>query len=377
MIFSPKQRMLNAYRDLENDVIPAAPEFWFFYPAKVLGIGVDEFQRDVPHWQGMLETFKKFECEGWGIVAPATENPHVKVESRYDRISDEKSRDLQKVFCGGAVFERSYLYSKTTPFWQEQNAVKNPADAKLFFDAHINDDVTFDFTDAVRAHRSVDEYFLLEFDLGLPFFDYFEQFMGFEGAVMYFMDEDEGLLEEMAQKYTAFMIRLTEEAIENTSFESFYIGCSSSCNALLGPALWRKWDKPYEKAITETVHKHGRLVHNHNHGKIMATVPDLVEIGFDCVCPFERPPGDVAGKEGLIKVRELLRDRVTFNGNVHTVRALINGTPDIVREQVREIKEVFKGSNRLIVGTGDQVGYETPEENLHAMIEETHKRAAD
>ena len=365
--------MLNAYRNIENDIVPAAPEFWFFYPARVLGITVDEFQREVPHWQGLLETFKKFGCEGWGTAGAAENNPHVVVETQYTQISDEQYRDSHTVHCGGKTFDHSYLFSKTTPFWSEQYAVKDPADARLFFEAHINDDIEFDFSEAIHAHKAVGDVFLLEFDLGLSFFDFFEQFMGFEGAALYFMDEDEGLMKEMAQRYTEYKVRQTEEAIKNTPYEAYFIGCSSSCNALLGPELWRKWDKPYEKAITEVVHSRGLLIHNHNHGKIMETVPDLVDIGFDCVCPFERPPGDVAGLEGLKKVRELLQERVSFNGNVHTVQALAYGTPEDVRVQVREIKEAFKGSNRLIVGTGDQVAGETPEENLWAMIDEAHK----
>jgi len=36
---------------------------------------------------------------------------------------------------------------------------------------------------------------------------------------------------------------------------------------------------------------------------------------------------------------------------------------------VLEILEAFEGSPRLIVGTGDQVGAETPDENIRAMIE--------
>ena len=64
-----------------------------------------------------------------------------------------------------------------------------------------------------------------------------------------------------------------------------------------------------------------------------------------------------------------LAGRTTFNGNVHTVETLIRGTPDDVRREVREIRAVFKGNPRLIIGTGDQVGAETPEENLWAMIE--------
>jgi hypothetical protein len=40
---------------------------------------------------------------------------------------------------------------------------------------------------------------------------------------------------------------------------------------------------------------------------------------------------------------------------------------------VLAILEAFDGSPRLIVGTGDQVGGETPEENIQAMIETVRK----
>jgi uroporphyrinogen-III decarboxylase len=103
----------------------------------------------------------------------------------------------------------------------------------------------------------------------------------------------------------------------------------------------------------------------------MDTVADFAEIGVDCVCPFERPPGgDVVGLEGLRKVAQRLQGRTTMNGNVHTVETLIRGRPADARREVREILEAFRGNPRVIIGTGDQVGRETPEENLHAMIEE-------
>jgi uroporphyrinogen-III decarboxylase len=116
------------------------------------------------------------------------------------------------------------------------------------------------------------------------------------------------------------------------------------------------------------------LVHVHFHGKCRETLEDFAELGMDCVCPFERPPGgDVKGRAGLAEVREKLADRVTMNGNVHTVETLIRGGPDDVRREVREIKEAYAGCRRLIIGTGDQVGGETPEENIIAMVEEARE----
>jgi hypothetical protein len=72
-------------------------------------------------------------------------------------------------------------------------------------------------------------------------------------------------------------------------------------------------------------------------------------------------------------VARLLDDKVTMNGNVHTVETLIRGTPDDVRREVGEIREAFQHTPRIIVGTGDQVGRETPEENLWAMINEARR----
>lgn len=59
-----------------------------------------------------------------------------------------------------------------------------------------------------------------------------------------------------------------------------------------------------------------------------------------------------------------------MNGNAHTVETLIRGTKEDVRREVREIREAFEGCARVIIATGDQVGKETPEENILAMIEE-------
>ena len=58
---------------------------------------------------------------------------------------------------------------------------------------------------------------------------------------------------------------------------------------------------------------------------------------------------------------------------MHTVETLIFGTPEKARNEVREIKQAFAGSPRLIISTGDQVGADTNEEALLAMIDEAKK----
>jgi uroporphyrinogen-III decarboxylase len=187
------------------------------------------------------------------------------------------------------------------------------------------------------------------------------------------MDGNDKILDRYFERFINFQRRHLQQSIQNTSFESYFIGCGYSCVSLIGPVLWRRWDKPYIKAMADMLHENGKLLHIHFHGKCMEVLDDFVETGIDCVCPFERTPGDVNGLAGLKETRKKLNDTVAFNGNVHTVEALSKGTEQTVREQVREIREAFAGSPKLIIGTGDQVPGQTPEENIYAMIDEGRK----
>lgn len=364
--------MLNAYRGRFPDRYAVAPEFWYYYPAKVLGVDMIQFEREIPLWKALQTTFLKYQTEGWGIAWADSHNPHLQNTSSFDRIPNSDQYRLKNTLTiNGKEFTSSRIYDKVEPSWSEEYFVKNEEDAAVFMEAGLQPDIAFDFTNANKAHECVGEDYLLEFALGGTFFDNIAGFMGFENAMYYILAEDPAMLERFRKKYIEFNLELIRKVCRETKYESFFIGCCFACNSLMGPNLWRQWDKPYIKAMADELHMHGKILHIHFHGRCMETVEDFAEIGIDCVCPFERPPGgDVNGLEDLKKVRHILGDKVTMNGNVHTVETLIRGTPEQVRTEVRQIKEAFSGSPRLIIGTGDQVGRETPEENILAMIEE-------
>ncbi len=230
-----------------------------------------------------------------------------------------------------------------------------------------------DWSGAQRALEAVGEDYLLEVYVGVPFFDYLA--CGREGGLaqgIYDLLEHEAFFTGLHEEYLDYMRRLARAACRQTTAESLYIGCCWSCLSLLSPALWRRWDKPVIRAVAEVAHAEGRLLHIHVHGKCREVLDDLGECGADCICPFERPPGgDITD---VREVRRALGDRVTMNGNIHTVETLIRGTAGDVRREVEELFEQWGPDHRrLIVGTGDQVGGETPQENIAAMIETARK----
>ena len=368
-----KQRMLNAYRGIPNDRPAVAPEFWYYYPAKLLGLDMIEFNA-VPFHLALKHTFETYGCDGWGIAFAGNAPADV------ERTGDEHWLDAYQLASRTTVrtsfgdITSAGLSDRREPGWTTERWIKDfdrdlPAYAHLTLGADPNE---IDFAGAIQAWEEVGESFLLEFYLGEGFFDYFATACegGLEAAIDYFYDR-ETELEALQERHLDYVVRKTRAVCEHTPFESFFVGCTWSCLSLISPAMWRKWDTQVLTAICNEAHRHGRLVHLHNHGKCLALAGDFPEIGIDCVCPFERPPGgDVEGLAGLQQVAERLAGRTTMNGNVHTVESLIRGTPDDVRREVREVLEAFQGNPRVIVGTGDQVGRETPEENIRAMIEE-------
>lgn len=363
--------MLNAYRGIYSDRYPVAPEFWAYYPAKVLGVDMIELERKVPHWQALLATFKKYKTEGWGCADAKPLNPDARTKVTERWLDDGRYEVVTSSSYKNKVFQSIRVYDKSNPSWCEEYPVKRLEDISAYMDMTLSPDIEFDFTDAIAAHKAVGEDYLLEFGVGIPFFDFIAASMGFETAIMCFSTADQQMLEHLQHKYAEYVSALIDNICRSTTFESIFMGCLYSCPSLIGPHMWRKWDKPHITVIAQTVHKHGKVMHIHYHGNCLETLEDLAETAVDCVCPFERPPGgDIDGIEGLKLVRNKLADKVTMNGNVHTVETLIRGTPEMVREEVRQIKEAFTDTPRMIIGTGDQVGHETPEENILAMIEE-------
>lgn len=334
------------------------------------------FAREVPFHQALKATFAHFDCEGWGAAFCSVPNASVTSHSS-DTWSDDDTLEVRTVTrTPFGELAQAQCFSRAEPGWCIERPLKNLARDLPAWEAATlgGEPEAMDCAGISRAWEEIGESYLLEAWLGVPFFDWYAGARegGFETAIFEFLDpEFTPLLERLQARYQQWLLRLTRVICEKTPYESMVIGCSWSCNSLLGPNLWRRWDKPLIKTIAEEVHRHDRLLHVHFHGKCQETVADFAEIGIDCVCPFERPPGgDITGLADLQQVEQLLRGRTTMSGNVHTVEALIRGTTDDVRREVHEILTAFTQNPRVILGTGDQVGRETPEENLWAMIDE-------
>jgi hypothetical protein len=368
--FTARQRMLAAYTGAYSDVVPVAPEFWYYIPARLLGMPMYEFEQDVPHWQALQQTFKHYRCEGWGIVTPEAPAKWGGTRTIYTRRRSPDRLEVHTVLKlgGRRIVSRSVMDARE-PSWVIERPIKDfAADWPIYERMTLVPPEELDWRPVQAALDAVGEDYLLEVYVGLPFVDFAgnPRAGGLEQVILDLVDHESELL-ALQERYIENMVGKIRAAFAHTTARSIFIGSTWSTLSLLSPKVWRKWEKPVLEAAACATHACGGLFHHHFHGRCMAVLEELASVGCDCICPFERPPGgDVTD---LPRVRQMLDERTAFNGNIHTVETLIRGTPSDVRREVLEILEAWGNSPRLIVGTGDQVGVETPDENIWAMIE--------
>ncbi len=366
---TPKQRMLAAYRGELPDTVPVAPEFWYYLPVKLLNVDMVKYEREIPLWEALLKTFRHYKTEGWGAVFAGAPAPDVKYSEQWLDLGDGRFESRRKQITPFGELTSSQFYDREEPSWSGERPIKDfVRDWKSYKAVSMGSIKDMDWKPVNHALDVVGEDYLLEPWLGVPFFDYvaLPREGGLEQGIFDLM-EHESFFEKLQEEYIDWMRTLARSAAVNTRAESFCIGCAWSCVSLIGPDLWRRWDKPVIKAVADELHSAGKLLHIHFHGKSHAVLEDLADCGADCICPFERAPGgDISD---LRELRRILGGKVTVNGNVHTVETLIRGTPADVEREVEEIFEQWgPDKRRLILGTGDQVGRETSDENIAAMI---------
>lgn len=133
---------------------------------------------------------------------------------------------------------------------------------------------------------------------------------------------------------------------------------------LISPALYRKYALPYERRIAAHARSLGCDYILHICGNTNLILEDVATVGAS---GFE-----IDYKTDMRVARRVLRDRVTFIGNVDPSGVLARGCPELVERTTRQLLDVFAGEPRFILNAGCAIPPTAPEANIRALL-----RAAD
>ncbi|MDX1358444.1 MAG: uroporphyrinogen decarboxylase family protein [Clostridia bacterium] len=140
-------------------------------------------------------------------------------------------------------------------------------------------------------------------------------------------------------------------------------------NMSISPALWRKWYKPLWRDVFKICKENGAKIWMHSCGFCRDVVDDFIEIGVDILNPV---PVYVRGSDPL-DMKQTYGDVLAFDGGVDQIHVLIEGTPAMVREEVKLRIEQMAPGGGFIIGPSQVFTDDMPLENIVAFFDAAHE----
>lgn len=135
----------------------------------------------------------------------------------------------------------------------------------------------------------------------------------------------------------------------------------------ISPKVYRELYAPFHRQVNDWVHRNTSWkTFIHSCGAVGPLIEDFIAVGFEILNPVQTSAAGMVPSE----LKQHYGDRITFwGGGVDTQRTLPFGTPDEVREQVRERIRIFGKGGGFVFNTVHNVQGNVPIENLLAMYE--------
>ncbi len=134
---------------------------------------------------------------------------------------------------------------------------------------------------------------------------------------------------------------------------------------MMSRALLRAWFFPRLKQVFDAARevKPDILTWYHSDGKVDEIIPDLIDIGLDILNPVQPECVDHRW------VKATYGDRLAFAGGIGVQSVLPFGTPEEVREHVREVIRTLGAGGGLLAAPAHLIERDVPFENIIAMVE--------
>jgi hypothetical protein len=133
----------------------------------------------------------------------------------------------------------------------------------------------------------------------------------------------------------------------------------------ISPKAYRDLYQPFHKIINTWVHEHtGWKTFIHSCGSVIRLYPDFIEAGFDVFNPVQT---SAAGMDPQT-LADQFGDQITFwGGGIDTQQTLPFGTPQEIRDQVRQRMQIFGRGGGFVFNPIHNVQSGVPIENLMAL----------
>ena len=366
-----RERLLAAIRHEEPDVVPNNPRIHAF---------LLEYYKGTQ--KGLLDAAEEFDFDPLVVTGPSLSNyissPYGSYEELTDvsvELSEEKVGDCSKIYrrieTPAGILTDGFLiapafgeYGISPNPHRFEYAVKEPADVEKIRYL-LPDPTQANISHYAGLVQNVGERGLVEVRPTIGADHYMVDSIGQTNAMVSYYENKEMLTEllNLFHNYNQAVMKVCLEAGVELIFDSWY-NCSMSAG--WSPQIYQEIFLPLIKENVELTHSYGALYHFYDDGKCMAIIEWLRNCGIDIISTLPPPPiGDI----DLAVAKQKIGDTVCLKGNIDLIYVLLKGTPELVREKVREAIRVAAPNGGFILSTSDSIRDGTPLENVRAYFE--------
>jgi uroporphyrinogen decarboxylase len=372
-----KERMLYAILNKKPDMVPVAPDISNMIPAKMSGRPFWDiyFYNNPPLWKAYLNALDYFKFDGWFIYGS--------IELKYENLIEEEKRIIKK---DEEKIEVEYfyrtpegslhtiiVYPKDNPPWVKEHLIKNFKEdfkkIKYFSPSYYTSYTGFSDKEFLKMKNELGDNGVIGIGIPTPGFHIWQG--NFEGGLLglsYAYYDYPELFDEWAEIQHKDIINFTEYVIK--AKPDFILTGGSGAITLASPSLFRKYSLPTIKVISEMANKEKIPVMIHCCGKERALVEMCYnETLVNCINPLEEPP---MGDCYLSDIKKNFGDKISLMGNINTT-FMLKAKPEEVERVCKKAIDDAGENGGFILSTGDQLGRDTPEENIFKMIEVARK----
>lgn len=178
--------------------------------------------------------------------------------------------------------------------------------------------------------------------------------------------ENQGLLRKILERYTEWTCRVLDKVqTMGVDFIWSFDDFAFKTGPIYSPQILREVVLPYARQVASRIKLPWIF---HSDGNLMEVLDDLVPLGMSALNPIEH---------GCMDIPAIRRKfpHLTLIGNVD-VELLARGTPEQVRQFVRDMFAELDAPGRYIPASGNSIPHYAAAENVRAMIEELQTRMA-
>lgn len=379
-----KERMLTAMRRGIPDRVPVSPDISNMIPARLTGKDFWELYlfSNPSLGQAYMDAVRRFGIDAWYLYGrlPGTRrdmaagpcdgydiggflvHPDLVHRTLIDQRPDHMAEEVAIETPLGPLQSRT-LYPPDNSPWPEQGLIKDPAADWPRLNWLMGDE--WSFPAALPDYEAVGDLGVYAISLDLPVDWWIRQRdRGDEMALYDFFDYPD-LMDEVMAFYLRYSLARLRACIAAGPDEVVFQGSRSSLS-LISPAIYRRYNLPWIKALTQLTREAGLVAHQHTCGRSWPILEmNHRETQLDVMEPLEPPPG---GDVDLRLAKQRFGDKFCLKGNINTFDTMLSTPAKVEAAARRCIADAAEGGG-FILSTGDQCGRDTPDANIYKLVE--------